>query len=63
VQTTIKLTSNFSGLGTLTIYGADNINRGIKEVGSTAYALITTPGTPTFTSASDVQLCASLQQD
>lgn len=63
VQPAIKLTNNYSGLGTHTVYGADNINRGVKQVGSSAYAVITVVGTPTFTSTSDVQLCASWRQD
>ena len=63
VQTVLKLTNNSSVLGTHTVYGADNINRGVKEVGSSAYAIITTPGTPTFASTSDVQLCAAWRQD
>jgi hypothetical protein len=63
VQPTIKLTIPFSGLGTHTVYGADNINRGIKAAQSSFYAVITTPGTPTFVSASDIQLCASWRLD
>jgi hypothetical protein len=63
VQPTIKLINNFSGLGTHTVYGSDSINRRVEEVGSSLYAVITTPGTPTFASTSDVQLCASISQD
>jgi hypothetical protein len=59
----IKLTTNFSGLGTHTVYGADAIARAVNNAGSSAYAVITTPGTPTFTSASDLQLCATWYQD
>jgi hypothetical protein len=63
-QPVIKLTNSFSGLGgNTTIFGADNINRGVQEVGSAAFALITTPGTPTFASTSDLQLCASWADD
>jgi hypothetical protein len=63
VQPPIKLTNNYSGLGTHTVYGADNIQRGMEEVGSSLYAVITTPGTSTFASTSDVQLCASISMD
>jgi hypothetical protein len=62
-QPPIKLTNNFSGLGTATSYGADGIGRPVNEVGATAYAVITTPGTPTFASASDLQLCAAWLED
>ena len=63
-QPVIKLTNSFSGLGgNTTIYGADRIGRGVKEVGSSAYALITTTGAPTFASTSDAQLCAAFADD
>ena len=62
-QPPIMLTNNFSGLGTHTVYGADGIGRAVNEVGSSAYALITTAGTPTFASTSDVQLCAAWLED
>jgi hypothetical protein len=62
-QPPIKLTNNFSGLGTHTVYGADAISRPVNEVGASAYAVITTPGTPTFASASDLQLCAAWLED
>jgi hypothetical protein len=62
-QPPITLTNNYSGLGADTIYGADAIGRPVNEIGTSAYALITTPGTPTFASASDLQLCASWLQD
>ena len=60
---TVKLTSNFSGLGTHTVYNSDAIGRVIKLATTALYAVITTPGTPTFTTAGDVQLCVSLLQD
>ena len=63
VQPPIKLTGASTGLGTGTTYGADAISRPINEVGSSAYALITTTGTPTFASTSDVQLCAAWLED
>jgi hypothetical protein len=62
-QPPIKLTNNYSGLGTDTIYGADAIGRPINEVGSSAYAVITTTGTPTFASTSDITLCAAFGDD
>jgi hypothetical protein len=62
-QPPIKLTNNFSALGTDTVYGLDNIGRGIKEVGSTAYAVVISVGAPTFASASDIQFCASWSDD
>ena len=61
-QPPIKLINNNSGLGGTT-YGLDSISRPVNEAGSTAYAVITTPGTPTFASATDLQLCASWLQD
>jgi hypothetical protein len=63
VQPTIKLTVASSGLGTGTTYGADGIGRPVNEAGSTAYAVITTTGTPTFASAADLQLCAAWLED
>jgi hypothetical protein len=63
VQPPIKLTNNFSGLGTHTVYGADNVNRSVKELGSSAYAVVTSVGTPTLASTSDMQLCASWRQN
>lgn len=62
-QPVIKLTNNFSGLGTHTVYGADNISRSIKMASTSGYAVITVVGTPTFASTSDVQLCAAAIQD
>jgi hypothetical protein len=63
VQPPVKLTNNSSLLGTATVYGADNIARGIKATGSSLYAIVTTPGTPTFTSTADLQLCVGISQD
>jgi hypothetical protein len=63
VQPIIKLTNNSSGLGTDTVYGADNIGRGIYQSQPNVYAIVTTTGTPTFGSTSDVQLCASWRLD
>ena len=63
VQPSLKLTNNYSGLGTHTVYGADNINRGIVQSQPNVYAVVTTTGTPTFTTNSDVQLCASFLQN
>ena len=63
VQPPIKLTGASTGLGTGTTYGLDNIGRPVNEIGSSAYALITTTGTPTFASTSDVQLCAAWLED
>jgi hypothetical protein len=61
-QPPVKLITSFSGL-VATVYGADNIGRGFKEIGPSLYAIITTPGTPTFTSTTDLQLCVGLSQD
>lgn len=63
VQPPIKLTNNFSGLGTHTVYGSDNIGRAIQLATATYYAVITTPGTPTFLSSSDLRLCATILKD
>jgi hypothetical protein len=62
-QPAIKLINNYSGLGTHTVYGADNINRSIEEVGSSLYAVVVSVGTPTLASTSDMQLCAAITQD
>lgn len=62
-QPTIKLTNNSSVLGTMTVYGSDNIGRAIKQAGSAAYAVVVTTGTPTLASISDLQLCASFSDD
>jgi hypothetical protein len=59
----IKLTNNFSGLGTHTTYGQDAIGRVITLAASSFYAIVTTPGTPTFASTSDLQLCVGILQD
>lgn len=63
VQPPIKLTNNFSALGTHTVYGADNIGRAVQLATATYYAVITTPGTPTFLSSSDLKLCATILKD
>jgi hypothetical protein len=63
VQPVIKLTNNYSGLGTHTVIGADNLNRSIKQLGSSAYAVVTTTGAPTLASTSDMQLCAAWRQN
>lgn len=66
VRYPIKLTNNFSGLGTHTVYNQDQIARAVKLPGTGTgqiFAVITTPGTPTFTSTTDLQLCISPLQD
>ena len=63
VQMVVKLTNYYSGLGTHTVYSAEGISRAINEVGTSTYAVIVTTGTPTFASASDLQLCATWLQD
>ena len=60
----IKLTKNYSGLGTHTVYGTDNITRGVRSLaGTTVYAVVTSVGTPTLASTSDMQLCIAWSQD
>lgn len=65
VQPPVKLptTNAFIGLGTHTVYGVGGILRPIKLAQKTLYAVITVVGTPTFPTTSDLQLCASVQQD
>jgi hypothetical protein len=63
VQPTIKLTNASSVLGTHTNYGQDGIGRTISLGSTSFYAVVTTPGTPTFASANDMQLCASILRD
>jgi hypothetical protein len=62
-QPAIKLINNYSGLGTHTVYGVDNINRSVKEIGSSAYAVVISVGAPTLASTSDMQLCAAWRQN
>lgn len=62
-QPVLKLTNNYSGLGTHTVYGSDNLSRTVHLTTVTLYAVVTTPGTPTFLSSSDLQLCASVLRD
>lgn len=62
-KTVIKLTSTFSGLGTHTLYWQDSIASAIIVNGATLYAVVTTPGTPTFNATSDLTLCATVLQD
>ena len=59
----VKLTNNYSGLGTHTVYGADSINRSVHLGATTLYSVITVVGTPTFGSTTDLQLCVTLKQD
>jgi hypothetical protein len=71
VRAPVKLTANWSPFGTHTNYGIDQIARAVKlpsVVTSTPgdgfiWAVITTPGTPTFTSSSDLQLCIGMLKD
>jgi hypothetical protein len=65
VRYPVKLTNNFSGLGTHTVYNQDQIARAVRlpPGGGTIWALITTPGTPTFTTTSDLQLCLGALKD
>lgn len=66
VRYPVKLTNNFSGLGTHTVYNQDLIGRAVKLSPITSnviYAVITTPGTPTFTATTDLQLCVAMLQD
>jgi hypothetical protein len=67
VRGPVKLTNNFSGLGTHTVYNTDQIARATAlqptEPNYTITAIITTPGTPTFTSTTDLQLCIGILQD
>jgi hypothetical protein len=59
----IKLFNQASGLGTHTVYGADAIARAVSEGGTSDYFIITTIGTPTPASTTDMQFCASYLQD
>jgi hypothetical protein len=66
VRGPIKLTNNWSALGTHTVYNQDQIARAVRLAPNNSqqiYAVITTPGTPTFTTASDLQLCVAELQD
>jgi hypothetical protein len=65
VRGPIKLTANWSPFGTHTNYSLDQIARTVKlpPGGGTIWAVITTPGTPTFTAATDLQLCIGMLKD
>jgi len=65
VRGPIKLTANFSGLGTHTVYTLDQIAKAIKLPPGTGqiWAVITTTGTPTFTTTTDLQLCIGVLKD
>lgn len=63
VRPPISLTSNDSGLGTHTVYGADAIARAHSSPTTTDYWLLVTTGTPTFGSTTDAQLCVTYMQD
>lgn len=63
VTPTIKLTNNSSTLGTETVYGADAIGRAINKAPYGVYALVTTTGTPTPASTTDMQLCIGALSD
>lgn len=65
VRYPVKLTNNFSGLGTHTIYNQDQIARAVRlpPGGGIIWAIITTTGTPTFTATTDLQLCVGMLKD
>ena len=61
---TIKLTNYASVLGTnMTVYGQDSIGRVINLTASTLYCVVTTTGTPTLGSTSDMQVCVGVLRD
>jgi hypothetical protein len=60
----IRHTTNSSGLGTHTVYGQDGIWKDFKLAsGTSLYGILVTPGTPTFASTSDVQVCVTVEKD
>jgi hypothetical protein len=59
----IKLTNNDSTLGTMTVYGSDQLAAARKSSSQSDWFLVVTKGTPTFTTASDVQLCVAYLLD
>jgi len=63
VYPTIKLTTASSVLGTHTVYGLDGLGAARVLASPTLYLIITTPGTPTFGSAADMQICATFLRD
>ena len=66
VRYPVKLTNAFSGLGTHTVYNQDQIARAVELQPSASgliYAIITTTGTPTFTTTTDLQLCIGMLKD
>jgi len=64
-QPTLRLTNPSTVLGSnSTVYGMDGIARALTLNGTASlYAVVTTTGTPTFGSATDMQLCASVIRD
>jgi hypothetical protein len=63
VLPTIKLTNYSSVLGTHTVYGQDSVGRAINLGSTSLYAVVTTPGTPTLASTTDMQACVSVLGD
>lgn len=63
VRPPLTLSTADSGLGTHTTYGQDAIARGHVAAGSTDYWVLTTTGTPTFGSTTDVQFCVTYLVD
>jgi hypothetical protein len=55
----IILTTGYSGLGTHTVYGADQISRSLARSTAIDYFVIVTKGTPTLGAVNDMQFCAA----
>jgi hypothetical protein len=63
VRGPVTLSTADSGLGTHTNYEQDAIARAHVASGATDYWVLTTTGTPTFGSTTDVQFCATYLVD
>lgn len=59
----VTLSSNDSGLGTMTVYELDAIARAHVASGATDYWILVTTGTPTFATSGDIQFCVTYLVD
>ena len=59
----ITLSVSDSGLGTHTVYGADQLARAHVASGASDYWVLVTTGTPTFGSTTDAQFCVTYLVD
>ena len=63
VRPPITISNNDSGLGTMTVYGADALARAHVGAGTIDYWVVVTTGTPTLGSTTDMQFCVTYLLD